>query len=171
MIDLTTHQFKTNGKGLFVLLLLSGCLVGALAVLAVVLIRMWWLVLLLAAGCFAELYYAWRNYLYARRTTLTIDLRTYTLTYRHKESVITFKPTDVAHWYGEVMSTGRYAMSHAYIVLHSGETLYIHAWLYDGNHYFRYNHSAPFFIDAHHELLFPTPELTPRFRFLFPPRD
>ena len=191
MIDISTHTFKTNEKGLLALVLLSITVIAAFVAFIVVaggpmlaaakediFEAKLGLFVMSGLGCYviSVLYRAWRTYLYAADTTLTIDLKTNTLTYRHNRQEVVFKPSDIAHWYGDQIyvrngKVSRYKLSHAYIVLKSGEELYLYAWLFEGNHYLRYQYSAPYFIDAHPDLHFPTAETTPLFKFVFPPKE
>ena len=170
MIDIATHTFKTNKRGLVALVILS-----VMAITPFLLFTCYFgdqltqnaeglVYLIMAIGIslyvFILLCRVWRLYRYAMQTTFIIDMKTYTMSYRSKTKSVTFQSSDIAHWYGMyVLPEIRDAQSPAYIVLKPSEILLLHPWLFDSAP--NNGDSAICYIDKHPELLFPTPEKVP----------
>ena len=118
----------------------------------------------------------WISYVFAVHTTLEIDMQTNMFTYRHKKKTITFKPTDVAHWYIDIgFWLSRVATHHTVIVLKSGEEVFIPMWLFEGNRFVMTRNpsentfNASYFILSVRERMgFPKPEEGPRYNYILP---
>lgn len=189
MIDLSTHKFAANERGYNWLTFITvACLVAALVPVIFfiadgwhieysleVLVSVVGLVLISIYAGFA-LYCDWRSLSYAQNTTLSIDMKTLTFTYTHAGKTVTFKGLDVEHWYWDTgLYISRVAANHSVIVLKTGETLFIHCWLFEDNHFFlsdyeQYN--AGHFMSKHEaDLLLPEAERASGYRYLLPPEN
>ena len=186
MVDLSIHTFTTNDKGFNWLAFVTvACIVLAVILVigivsasfdsAEVLISTISLVGITIYTGFA-LYCDWRSLSYAMDTSLSIDMKTFTFTYRHNGKSITFKGLDVEHWYWDTgLYLSRVSANHTVIVLKTGETLYIHCWLFEGNHFFLSNYdryNANHFMKTHcSELLLPAAENAHGYHYLLPPEE
>ena len=190
MEDFSTHSFTVNRKGLVWLVFITAAWAAVVVVALTVAIipyfrntdiqdlsAMIWpgliVLLFIAAYTGFALYCDWRTYLFAKETSLQINMLDFTFTYSHAGKTIVFKPKDVAHWYWDTgLLISRVSSNHTVIVLKSGETLFVPCWLFDSNKFFlsdyhRYN--ANYFIHLHHDkLFFPDAEDAPRYRYLLP---
>ena len=186
MIDISTHTFTTNRKGLVWLTFMTTALIGAAGVMIWVIFSrqkpitgfeetaILLTLVVLAAYAFFALYCDWKSYLFARQTMLTIDTQTFTFTYTHAGKTTTFQPTDVAHWYWDTgLFLSRVSAHHSVIVLKSGEELMIHMWLFEGNRFLMSNNpaentfNAGYFIESVRSWMrFPAPEDAPRYKYL-----
>lgn len=188
MIDISTHTFKTNNKGLIWLLFMTAPAIAILLLWVYMLMNTnsWEFEIILAFIAlsaimlygFIMFYADWVSFLFARKTTLEINMQTNEFTYKHERETIKFKPVDVAHWYSDAgFWLSRVATHHTIIVLKSGKELFIPMWLFEGNRFLMSNdvsyntfNASYFILSVKDGMCFPSPEEAPnRYKYILPP--
>ena len=191
IIDLDKHVFKANERGerylsfltvacvllagLFAYLIIGAFLNGltlksiGIAALFICLIFM----------IFATLVSAWKAYSYALETKVEIDPVRRHFVYTHNRKTIEFDGDDVAEWYdnlGLKIGIGKLTRLTEHdnvMILKSGQLIYLHAWLWEGDHsWFNagdgYESNIKFYLEAHRgQLNLPESKTARTYKYMF----
>ena len=171
-LDINKHVFKANERGERYLLFITvfcALLVGLLAYLIISShpafsslqqIGVTALVICVISAIVLTLISAWKAYSYALGTIVEIDPLSRHFTYTHNRRTIEFSGGDVQEWYSDIgLKIGfgklsRLTEHDSVFVLKSGQVLYLHAWLWDGDYSWlhaggSWEHNIKFYLDAH----------------------
>lgn len=171
-LDINKHVFKANERGERYLLFITvfcALLVGLLAYLIISShpafsslqqIGVTALVICVVSAIVITLISAWKAYNYALGTIVEIDPLSRHFTYTHNRRTIEFSGGDVQEWYIDIgLKIGfgklsRLTEHDSVFVLKSGQVIYLHAWLWDGDYSWlhaggSWEHNIKFYLDAH----------------------
>ena len=172
-IDINKHVFKGNERGEGYLSFITVLCIMFIGFLGYLIISMHPTVLSLqhigisvALICIMiciviTLVSAWTGYSYALDTTVQIDPVSRHFVYTHGRKTIEFNGDDVLAWYDNIgLKIGigkltRLTDHDSVLILKSGEVIYLHAWLWDGDYSWlhagdSWEHNIKFYLKAHH---------------------
>ena len=119
-------------------------------------------------------------YRYAMDTRVEIDPVKRHFVYTHDRQTIEFNGSDVEAWYdslGLKVAAGklsRLTEHDSVFVLKSGDVIYLHAWLWDGDYSWlhaggSWEHNIKFYLEAHREQLdLPVCQMSKTYKYMFP---
>lgn len=191
-IDLDKHVFEANERSesllsfvtvaCVALIGLFGVLIFSMLVMAITLERIGFIAALTVCVIIIilNLESARNAYRYALDTQVEIDPVNRHFVYTHNGQTIEFDGSDVQVWYDNIgLKIGLGKLSRltehdSVFVLKSGEVIYLHGWLWDGDYSWSHadgdwEHNIKFYLEAHHEQLdLPTSKTAWTYKYMFP---
>lgn len=175
-LDINKHVFKGNERGerhlsfiTVMCIVLTGFLAYLIismrpAVLSLQYIGISVVLICLMICMVITLVSAWKGYNYALDTKVQIDPISRHFVYTHSGKTIEFNGDDVQAWYDNIgLKIGfgkltRLTEHDSVLILKSGEVIYLHAWLWDGDYSWlhaggSWEHNIKFYLEAHHSQL------------------
>ena len=195
-LDIEKHTFQTNERGERYLSIIT----VLCALLVIVFVGCLFIALLTLMDAFSLKYIAyaaiaiafimiivltlvsaWKAYHYASDTEVQIDPISRHFIYKHRRQTIEFNGDDVAEWYDDLgLKIGfgkltRLTEHDSVLILQSGQVIYLHAWLWDGDHFWlhpggdTYDNNIKFYLESHRvQLHLPECKMAWTYRYMMP---